>query len=139
LSSLRIYKDQASILTFEFKYQDGTSYTTGSTTTQFDDFALHANECLVKIEQTMDMDQTHDGDGSGHRRRVVLVTSSGRTFTSSAGGSTANSGSNVLEATQGKCITKAHTRAPGHWANALKDMELSDCRPQGLSLSLLGV
>ena len=77
LSSLRIYRDHASILTFEFKYQDGTSYATGGTTDEYDDLVFQPNECLVKIEQTMDMDQT-DGDGSGHRRRAVLVTSSGR-------------------------------------------------------------
>ena len=69
LSSLRIYRDHASILTFEFKYQDGTSYATGGTTDEYDDLVFQPNECLVKIEQTMDMDQT-DGDGSGHRRRA---------------------------------------------------------------------
>ena len=109
LSSLRIYRDHASILTFEFKYQDGTSYATGGTTDEYDDLVFQPNECLVKIEQTMDMDQT-DGDGSGHRRRAVLVTSSGRTLqTSPVGGSTANSDLNVLEAPQGKCIIKAHS------------------------------
>ena len=71
LSSLRIYRDHASILTFEFKYQDGTSYATGGTTDEYDDLVFQPNECLVKIEQTMDMDQT-DGDGSGHRRRAEM-------------------------------------------------------------------
>ena len=82
LSSLRIYRDQWSILTFVFKYEDGTSHATGHKPDEgmYDDFEFNPNECLVKIEQTMDMDQAHDGDGSGHKRRVTLVTSSGRTL-----------------------------------------------------------
>ena len=129
VSGLRIYRDHWSILNVVFNYTDGTFYATGTLLTQmYDDFEFNTNECLVKIQQIMDMDQTN-GDGSGHKRSITLVTSSGRTLqtTQVAGGAT-NVRSDVLESPPGTCIIKAHII--GHWANALKDMEYAypDCK-----------
>ena len=112
VSSVRIYRDQWTILDLEFKYADGSSFKTGSGTSTYDEWSLStdSNECIATIEQYMDKSQT-DGDGSGHKRRIVLVTSTGRKLTTTSVMSIPDWTDPAiradLTAPSGRCIVKA--------------------------------
>ena len=111
----------------QFNYKDGQSSTTPGVMDLYDEFELGSNECLVKIEQYMDLDQTN-GDGSGHKRRVVLSTSSGRTFqTTPVNPETPNGAPVVIQAPQGKCINKAWWKDGAGAQNALSEAFYSPC------------
>jgi hypothetical protein len=130
VSSVRLYRDHATIMGVQFNYKDGQSSTTGVVTDLYDEFELGSNECFVKIEQYMDLGHA---DG-GHKRRVVLSTSSGRTFqTTPVFPETPNGAPVVLQAPSGQCITNAEG---GGAPNPLTEASYSPCSGVAASLSL---
>ena len=130
VSSVRLYRDHATIMGVQFNYKDGQSSTTGVVTDLYDEFELGSNECFVKIEQYMDLGHA---DG-GHKRRVVLSTSSGRTFqTTPVMPETPNGAPVVLQAPSGQCITNAEG---GGAPNPLTEASYSPCSGVAASLSL---
>ena len=128
VSSVRLYRDQRSILSIEFNYKDGDSSASGDVTELYDELVLESSECLVRIVQYMDLNET-DGDGSGHKRRVELTTSSGRTFqTTAVDLPTPDAAPLVLQAPPSMCITDALLNTDAGWANALTEVFFSACK-----------
>jgi len=120
VSSVRLYRDQWTIMSVQFNYKDGQSSTTGGVTDLYDEFGLGSNECFVKIEQYMDFAQSN----GGHTRRVVLSTSSGRTFqTTPVNPETPDRAPVVLQAPSGQCITNVEGAMP----HPLSEASYSPC------------
>ena len=125
VSSVRLYRDQWSILSIEFNYKDGDSSDSGNVTELYDELVLESSECLVRIVQYMDLNET-DGDGSGHKRRVELTTSSGRTVqTTAVHPPTPDVAPLVLQAPPSMCITDAWLNTDAGPANALTEASFS--------------
>jgi hypothetical protein len=107
-------------MSVQFNYKDGQSSTTGGVTDLYDEFGLGSNECFVKIEQYMDFAQSN----GGHTRRVVLSTSSGRTFqTTPVNPETPDRAPVVLQAPSGQCITNVEGAMP----HPLSEASYSPC------------
>jgi hypothetical protein len=124
---VRLYRDQWSILSIEFKYKDGDFSASGDVTELYDELVLESGECLVRIVQYMDLIET-DGDGTGHKRRVELTTSSGRTVqTTAVNPPTPDAAPLVLQAPPSMCITDALLNTDAVRANALTEVSFSAC------------